>query len=162
MKLFVRLHEIVAQVLFFTGASAITAITAIYCFEIVARYFFHAPTGWANDAARFLFSIGIFMCLPQITRDKSHIAVTLVFGMVSKVTAKRLNYVLAIIAALICLVAAAMTAQETLRQFYSNIITNSSIIVPKYWVTFWMPYGFLSAGLFFFQNRNTLPESEKG
>jgi TRAP-type C4-dicarboxylate transport system permease small subunit len=162
MNVPVRLHDFLTKILFITGVSAISAITAIYCFEITARYFFHSPTGWANDAARFLFSIGIFMCLPQITKDKSHIAVTLIFNMVSNVAAKKINFIIALIAASTCLVAAVMTAHETVRQFTFGILTNSSIIIPKYWITLWMPYGFFSAGLYFLQNRNVLAESELG
>jgi len=161
MNVVFRWHNILTNSLFIIGVSAISFITAIYCFEIVARYFFRSPTGWANDAASFLFSVGIFMCLPRVTQDRGHVAVTLIFHVVSDGIAKRIAATVAFSSALICLVAAVITGHETVRQVTLGILTNSSIGIPKWWITIWMPYAFFSSGLYFLRGWNYVPKTDE-
>ena len=50
-----------------------------------------------------------------------------------------------------CLFATWFCAVETWDQYRGDIETISAWPIPKWWVSIFVPYGFLSAGLYFFR-----------
>lgn len=45
-----------------------------------------------------------------------------------------------------------ISANETLRQFNQGITTISAYPIPKWWVSIFIPYGMLSAALYFLRD----------
>ena len=52
-------------------------IAGAYAFEVVARYFFNSPTEWANAIVSYLLCAVIFLALPEQTRRRAHITITI-------------------------------------------------------------------------------------
>ena len=53
---------------------ALAVIVVSFCYEVVSRYFFNAPTIWASPFASYGLCAAIFLAMPELTRTSSHIA----------------------------------------------------------------------------------------
>ena len=141
--------DAVNRAAFHVGAALIAAIAIIYCYEVGARYFFDAPTQWANAMGGFFLSIGTFLAMPEVTRRGAHVAVDVLLNELSGRSRRRLKVALMLTAGLLCGTACAVTAIEVHRQFVQDINIMSTIIVPKWRVTVFIPIGFLGAAYYF-------------
>ena len=54
-----------------------------------------------------------------------------------------------LVAAAVCLAAAWMTAEQAWSEFLLGVKTNTYVPIPKWWLFIFIPYGFLSAGIYF-------------
>ena len=131
-------------------AGAMLAIIAgSFCYEVVARYFFGAPTVWANAIAVYLLCPVIFLSMPELTRRRMHVAINLLQEKVSPVLARAMRTSVIVLSATACLLAAWFTADVTWGQFTKGILTISSLPVEKWLISVFIPYGMLSSGLYF-------------
>jgi TRAP-type C4-dicarboxylate transport system permease small subunit len=48
-----------------------------------------------------------------------------------------------------CCIAAWITGTETWRQYLQDVTTLTSLPIPKWWVSIFLPYGFLSSAIHF-------------
>jgi hypothetical protein len=53
----------------------VAIITGSFAYEVVARYFFAAPTSWAYDLSSYALCPMIFLAIPAMTQQRAHIAV---------------------------------------------------------------------------------------
>src|SRR5690606_37854148 len=83
-------HDRVTRTGFALAAAFLAAIVCSYCFEVVSRYFFSAPTTWVGSLVSYLLCGSIFLVLPELTRQKSHIFISLVPDMLTPRNATRL------------------------------------------------------------------------
>lgn len=141
--------EAINRVAFFAGAAVIASIAAVYCYEVGARYFFNAPTEWANAVGGFMLSIGTFLVIPEVTRRGTHVAVDVLLHELKGAVRRWLGVVLMLVSALLCGIACVVTALEAYRQMVEGINIMSTIIVPKWCLTVFMPFGFLGAAYYF-------------
>ena len=125
------------------------AIAFSFCYEVAARYFFAAPTSWANAFVSYLLCAAIFLAVPELTRRRAHVAINLLLDRLSPQRAAMLNRVIRAAGAAACLLAAWITGNATLDQFNLGIDTISAYPIPKWWVSIFIPYGMLSSGLYF-------------
>ena len=65
------LHDALTQATFAAAALCTVAIAVCYCYEVVARYFFNAPTEWATPFVTYGLCAMIFLALPQLTRGNT-------------------------------------------------------------------------------------------
>jgi TRAP-type C4-dicarboxylate transport system permease small subunit len=128
------------------------AIAFSFCYEVTARYFFSAPTSWANAFVSYLLCAAIFLAVPELTRRRAHVAINLLLDRASPQGARVLNRLVRAAGAAACLLAAWIGANETLNQIALGITTISTYPVPKWWVSIFIPYGMLSAGLYFLRD----------
>ena len=73
------LHDRLTVAGFALAAALVGAIAAAFCYEVVARYFFSAPTAWTYDVGCYLLAAVIFLSIPEMTRRGAHIHVNLIF-----------------------------------------------------------------------------------
>jgi TRAP-type C4-dicarboxylate transport system permease small subunit len=144
-----RTHDLLTAVSFQLAIACLGIISVVYCYEVVLRYAFNAPTTWANPLVSYLLCALIFLAIPEMTRTSSHISINLLADVVPRSVADFLGQIIRIIGMVACLVGAWITAGETGAQFVSGIWTISYFPVPKWIVSIFIPYGFLSAGLYF-------------
>ena len=144
-----RLHDAVTRAGFVAGAAALIAIFALYNFEVAARYFFNSPTKWSGDMVTYLLCVMIGLLLPELTRAKSHIAITFVGERLGPLGRRRLGAVLSLVSGVVCLVAAWIVGDETVRLYVNKIETIASFIVPKWWLGAFLTYGLASSGFYF-------------
>jgi len=59
------------------AAIGLGTIVTAYVYEVVTRYFFNSPTDWVSDYVSYALVASIFLALPKVTKDKKHVAVTI-------------------------------------------------------------------------------------
>lgn len=144
-----RLHDRITSIGFALAALALAAIVVSFCFEVVARYFFSAPTEWASPLVSYALVAMIFLAMPELTRSAAHIAINILLDRARGSTGRALHFLIRLLAAAACLLAAWFTGTETLSQYSMGVWTSPPFAVPKWVVSMFVPYGMLSAGLYF-------------
>ena len=143
------LHDAITAASFAGSAIVLAAIALSFCYEVVARYFFAAPTSWANAFVSYFLCAAIFLAVPELTRRRSHVAINLLLDRLPPSRALALNRLIRAAGAVACLLATWIAANATIEQISLGIETISAYPVPKWWVSIFIPYGMLSAGLYF-------------
>jgi C4-dicarboxylate transporter DctQ subunit len=158
--LLARAHDRLTYAGFVLAAALVAAIAASFCYEVVVRYFFNAPTSWTNDLGSYLLCAVIFLAMPELTRRNAHVSVNLVPERLSPEQAHRLRIGIGLLAAAACLAASWITANETWRQYVQGVSTISSFSIPKWWVSILIPYGMLSSALYFLRQLGRPPSED--
>ena len=68
------LHDRLTTFSFGAAMVALAIIANSLRYEVVSRYFFNAPTVWASPFASYGLCASIFLAIPELTRNSSHIA----------------------------------------------------------------------------------------
>jgi TRAP-type C4-dicarboxylate transport system permease small subunit len=152
LRVLAEFHDRLTVAGFSIAAALVAVIAAAFCYEVVARYFFSAPTAWTYDLGCYLLAAVIFLSVPEMTRRGAHIQVNLIFDRLSPQNARRLRFVIGVLAAVACLAATWITGNETWRQYSQGVWTLSAVPIPKWWVSILIPYGMLSSGLHFLRH----------
>jgi TRAP-type C4-dicarboxylate transport system permease small subunit len=145
-------HDAVTAASFFCAAAVLAAIALSFCYEVAARYFFAAPTSWANALVSYLLCAAIFLAVPELTRRRAHIAINLLIDQVPRNVAGLLHTLIRAAGATACFLATWISGNETLSQINQGITTISAYPIPKWWVSVFIPYGMASAGLYFLRD----------
>jgi TRAP-type C4-dicarboxylate transport system permease small subunit len=146
------LHDTLTAASFAGAAAVLAAIAFSFCYEVAARYFFSAPTSWANAFVSYLLCAAIFLAVPELTRRRAHVAINLLLDRLAPQRAIILNRVIRAASAAACLLATWISGNATLDQINLGITTISTYPIPKWWVSIFIPYGMLSAGLYFLRD----------
>ncbi len=147
-----ELHDAVTRASFSAAAAVLAAIAISFCYEVAARYFFSAPTSWANAFVSYLLCAAIFLAVPELTRRRAHVAINLLVDRVSPHWAHQLNRLIRVAGAFACLLATWISANATLDQITLGVDTISAYPIPKWMVSIFIPYGMLSSGLYFLRD----------
>ena len=129
-----------------TAAAALAAIGLIlivtfYVYEVVTRYLFDSPTAWVSDFVSYLLCISVFLALPKVTRDRGHVAVTILVDSLPNRIAGVIHTIISVIGFLCLGFAACVSFAENLRQFSKNIETLAIVSVPQWWVSSFITFG---------------------
>lgn len=152
MRALGRFHDRLTGVSAALAAVAVGAITYCYCHEVVARYFFDAPTSWANETSTHLALVGVMLMFPYVTRERGHVAITFLFEVAGERRARPLVVGALVVAAAVCLLSVWFTAVEAERQFVRDVRMLDNALTPKWWLSAWFVYGFASSGLHFLRH----------
>jgi TRAP-type C4-dicarboxylate transport system permease small subunit len=90
--------------------------------------------------------------VPELTRRRAHVAISLLLDHLSPSQAAVLKRIICTAGAAACLLATWITANATLDQFFLGVDTISTYPVPKWCVSIFIPYGMLSSGLYFLRH----------
>jgi TRAP-type C4-dicarboxylate transport system permease small subunit len=145
-------HDALTSASFVCAAAVLAGIAAAFCYEVTARYFFAAPTSWANAFVSYLLCAGIFLAMPELTRRRAHVAINLLLDRLSPGQAIMLNRIIRLAGTAACLMATWVSANATFNQFTLGVDTISAYPVPKWAVSIFIPYAMLSSGLYFFRD----------
>jgi TRAP-type C4-dicarboxylate transport system permease small subunit len=137
---------------FFCAAACLAAIVTAYCYEVVARYFFNAPTSWASALASYALCGIIFLATPELTRKNMHIVINVLTDRMLVRHAAYLQRVVTLACAATCLFAAWVVGTMAFAQYQQGIETILSWPVPKWPLTALIAYGLLSAGIYFIRH----------
>jgi TRAP-type C4-dicarboxylate transport system permease small subunit len=157
LRAMAEFHDRLTVAGFGVAAALVGVIAAAFCYEVVARYFFSAPTSWTYDLGCYLLAAGIFLSVPEMTRRGAHIQVNLIFDRLPPQRARRLRFFIGVLAAAACLAATWITGNETWRQYAQGVWTLSAVPIPKWWVSILIPYGMLSSALHFLRQLGREP-----
>ena len=142
-------HDMVTKATFQLAVVCLGLIAVAFCYEVVARYAFNAPTVWANPLVSYLLSAMIFLAMPEMTRTAQHININILIDALPPASAKLVGIIVRLIGSVACLLGAWITGTETAQQLANGIQTISFLPVPKWIVSLAIPYGLFSSGLYF-------------
>ena len=131
------------------AALIVILIAVAFCYEVGARYFFNAPTSWANALVSYLLCPLIFLAMPEQTRRHAHIAITVLVDRTEKKWRRLWRILISAIAAATCLAVFWISANETWTQFRDGVLTVATFEIPKWWLSIFIAYGLLSSALYF-------------
>jgi TRAP-type C4-dicarboxylate transport system permease small subunit len=149
MRALWNLHDTVTRLSFQLAVACLGIIAVAFCYEVVARYAFNAPTVWANPLVSYLLCALIFLALPEMTRTGQHININILIDAVPPATSHAMASFVRLIGCAACLLGAWITGVETRDQIMTGVQTISFLPIPKWWISIFIPYGMLSAGLYF-------------
>jgi C4-dicarboxylate transporter, DctQ subunit len=149
LPLLAKAHDGITYAGFAIGVVALALIVGLFSYEIVARYFFRAPTRWSADYVAYALLISTFLLLPQLTRTRDHISITFLQESMPVRLRFMLNVLLLAISGIVCLIAAYLCALETLRQFQGGTRTMAVVSVKKWTISVFIVYGLFNSGLYF-------------
>lgn len=133
----------------FLSAMMLGLLTFLYIFEVVSRYFFNSPTSWIFDLGRGLLCVSLVLALPDITRNQGHISIDFILEKMSPEKRIRASQLISLFCFFVCLVTAWFCLDETIRQFQNNIETWWVNPIPKWWISAFIPFGFVLSSLHF-------------
>lgn len=134
--------DLVTKAAFYLSAALLAVIVALYCMEIVLRYFFQTPTIWSRDTIVYLLSGTILLAAPDVARNNSHVAITILVERCGPRTRLWVETALALTATIVAAGVAWVTWGETQRLYSTGILTDLTVAVPKWWISAFVPFGF--------------------
>ena len=146
-----RIHDGLSDFGYIVGALGLASMAAIYCYEVLTRYFLNMATDWANDTFANVLCVTIFAMVPHATRRAQHISITLLSEIVPK-TGPALAVFTAVVGTGMCLLAGWMSLEENIRQISMEIVTPDNHPIPQWWMTVFITFGFVGAAFYFFRS----------
>ena len=144
-----RLHDAVTRLGFHLSKLCLGIIVVAYCYEVFARYFFGAPTWWSNEAVQYSLCIGCFLMMPHVTKEKGHVAVTVILDMFAAEKTRILYWVIYLVGFLACAAATWISLDENIRQIVKDVHLMKVKPIPKIYISAWITYGFASSAIYF-------------
>jgi len=144
-----RLHDAGTRALFALAWLALAFAGVLFVYGVVTRYFFNSPSTWAGEGVSYCLAVLIFAALPELTRERAHIAVDIVPESLPKRYADLLGRANALVATVVCGGAGWIVAGQALKQFDRGIMTNAANPIPKWGFTALIAIGFIGAATHF-------------
>lgn len=123
------------------AALGLAMIVGSYVYEVVSRYIFQAPTAWASDFVAYALCATAFLALPRVTKEKGHVAVTILVDVAPKSVANAAHVAVSILGFLCLSFAAWVSLQENIRQYTRGIETLAIVPIPQWWVSSFITFG---------------------
>ncbi len=142
------LHDYITDIGYILAAITITLMGAVYCMEVVLRYFFNAPTRWSTETVANLMLVTIFLAAPHAVRSLNHVAVTLILDFYPA-RARLINAIMNCAGLVLCGFVTYLSASENMRQYMGSVETVANFPIPKWWTSIWITYGFGSSTLWY-------------
>ncbi len=144
-----RTHDGLTRAGFHLSKLCLGIIVFAYCYEVFARYFFDAPTWWSSEAVQYSLCIGCFLMMPHVTKEKGHVAVTVILETIAVEKSRIVYWFIYLVAFLACCAATWISLDENIRQIVKDVHLMKVKPIPKIYISAWITYGFASSALYF-------------
>lgn len=144
-----RAQDALTRAGFVIGSAALGGIVVAYLIEVIARYMFNSPTMWSASAVAYLLCVAVMLAMPELARTRGHIAITILEERLPPGLQPHHIRLTAALAGIVCVVAAWMIWNESIRQWQSGITTTRGIRIPKYWISAFICYGFTNTAVYY-------------
>lgn len=131
----------------YAAGLCVAGILASYSTEVFMRYLLDSPTSWASDFVKYFLCGAVFLAMPQLTRDGSHVAVNVLKGRLPIVLERMAVKAGLAITAMTCFAVGWLAVAQTLYNFNRDIETMSLVAIPKWVVSAPIAYGFIISGV---------------
>ncbi|WMS43007.1 TRAP transporter small permease [Acuticoccus sp. MNP-M23] len=128
------LSLLAAWLLFATGA--------MLTYEVVARYFFNAPTIWAEELSRLCMIWAVFIGSAGLLYGRDHIRVTVLVDQFPVIVQRICEVVSLVFVAVISGFVAWFGAPAAINSFEVGRTTGSMLDMPSWWMQAAVPIGF--------------------
>lgn len=144
-------HDAATRAGFIGAALCLGVITCSYCYEVVSRYFFSAPTIWASALVSYALCAMVFLTVPELARQRAHIVISLLSDSMSNHSAAVLRRVVCMVAGVVCMIAAWFGGRATVSQYELDIQTITAWPILKWPLSAFIVYGMFSTSIHFFR-----------
>jgi len=142
-------HDAITRLGYALAGLCLVTIVCSFCFEVVSRYFFSAPTAWASSMVAYMLCAMVFLAMPELSRQRIHIFISMLLDKMKPEHATRLQRCTRVVAACACLLAAAFCFDATMNQFGRGIATVNECRIQKWVLSIVIPYGLFSTSIYF-------------
>ena len=142
------IHDWLTQAAAVLAAIGLISIVTFYVYEVVTRYLFNSPTAWVSDFVSYALCASVFLALPKVTKDKGHVAVTIIVDIIPDNIADYVHTIISLIGFFCLSLATYISLQENIRQFTKNIETLAIIPVPQWWISGFITFGLALSSLY--------------
>lgn len=118
------------------------AIGAMLTFEVVARYFFNAPTIWAEELSRLFMIWAVFLASAWLLRVNGHIRVTVLVDLAPRPVRKTASIASLLFVAFVSGFVAWHGFPIAQKSFEVGRTTGSMLDIPQWWSQASIPVGF--------------------
>lgn len=115
--------------------------------EVVARYFFTAPTIWAEELSRLLFVWATLLAAAGLLRHGQHIRVTVLTALLGEQARRAARLVSLAFVLAVCAVVVWSGLDQPLNSFTRGRTTGSMLDLPAWWAQAAVPFAFALLGL---------------
>lgn len=116
-------------------------------FEVIARYFFNAPTIWAEELSRLLFVFATLLAAPALLRQNAHIRVTALTALMG-LGAQRLMRLAALgFVIAFCCVLVWYGKDAPFNSYARGRTSGSMLDIPAWWAQSAVPLAFALLGV---------------
>lgn len=143
----VQIHRKITILSFVLACAALVLFTAVFNMEVARRYFFNAPSIWAQDVISIAALAVTFLTLPYITMTDRHVKIDILIRRLRPDRQRQLVRFGLILVTLLLFTIACITCLEALKQWSRGTQTASSIAIPKWPLLAIMTWGFLSSAI---------------
>lgn len=145
-------HDALSGLGFSIAAGCLGVIVCSYCYEVVSRYFFNAPTVWAGPLVAYMLCALVFLAAPDITKKNTHIVINVLQEKMSLRQIAYLQRTIAGVSAVACLVGVWIVGTALVSQYKQGVETILTWAIPKWPLSALIAYGLLSSGIHFLRH----------
>lgn len=148
-----RAHDAITTAGFELSKLCLVFIVFAFSYEVISRYFFAAPTWWANETVSYALCIGAFLAFPEVTRRYGHVAVTIVLDTLPAQAKFLMQATIQAIGFAACMAVAWMSLDQNIDQYLRGAMIIAAVQpIPKIYISVWITFGFFSSALYFLRN----------
>lgn len=147
-----RVHDAITKVGYIVSALFLVVIVITYWFEVVARYFFSAPTLWGTSIIAYSLCAVVCLATPELVRINGHVAITILQEKLPARGRRILGRVVSILSTVVAVQVAYIAWLTLISQATSDIRTAAWIAVPRYWLTALIFYALAGSALHFIRH----------
>lgn len=144
-----RVHDLITKAGYILSALFLVVIVVTYWFEVVARYFFSAPTLWGTSIIAYSLCAVVCLATPELVRIHGHVAITILQEKLPTRGRLILGRVVSLVSTVVTVQVAYIAWLTLISQAASDIRTAAWIAVPRYWLTALIFYALAGSALHF-------------
>jgi TRAP-type C4-dicarboxylate transport system permease small subunit len=109
------------------------AIGLMLAWEVTARYFFNAPTIWAEELSRLFFIYATLLAAPALLHRNQHIRVTAVLGLLGEAPRRVARLIALTVVLAFCLLLGWHALDAPIDSFARGRTSGSMLDIPAWW-----------------------------
>lgn len=123
------------------------AIGLMLGYEVVARYFFNAPTIWAEELSRLVFVFATLLAAPALLRHNQHIRVTALTALMGEGAQRVARLVALGVVIAFCALLVWHGIEAPLNSYARGRSSGSMLDIPAWWAQSAVPLAFALVGV---------------
>ena len=143
MRFIDRLSDALAAV----AGWAYFAVGLMLGYEVVARYFFTAPTIWAEELSRLVFIWATFLAAAALLRRNQHIRVTALTALMGAPGRRAARLVSLAFVVAFCALVVWYGLDAPINSYLRGRTSGSMLDIPAWWMQAAVPLGFALLGV---------------
>lgn len=158
MSIAFRVHDSITKGGFILAALSLVVIVVTYWFEVVARYFFAAPTLWGTSIIAYSLCAAVCLATPELVRVHGHVAIAILQEKLPARGRSIMGRVVSIVSTVVAVQVAYIAWLTLISQATSGIRTAAWVAVPRYWLTALILYALAGSALYFIRHAFSVQE----